>query len=134
MSTESHDESQQGGTATASPPSAPPAPAAPKRQTKPQARTKPRQLPPYQVILLNDDDHTYAYVIDLLMRVFGYEAPKAFGLTQQVDEQGEAVVWSGHKELAELKADQVKGFGPDFYAQHKVDYPLGCRVEPAAGS
>ena len=28
--------------------------------------TRPKQLPPYHVILCDDDDHTYTYVIDML--------------------------------------------------------------------
>ena len=35
------------------------------------------QLPPYNVVLLDDDDHSYAYVIEMLGDVFGYDVDKA---------------------------------------------------------
>ena len=34
--------------------------------------TKSKRQPPYHVILWNDDDHSYEYVIVMLMKVFGY--------------------------------------------------------------
>ena len=47
-----------------------------KPQAKPSNQTK--QLPPYNVVLLDDDHHTYAYVIEMLGKVFGYDERKAF--------------------------------------------------------
>jgi len=35
-------------------------------------------LPPYNVILLDDDDHSYEYVILMLKKVFGYPIEKGF--------------------------------------------------------
>ena len=34
-------------------------------------------LPPYNVVLLDDDDHSYEYVILMLKRVFGHSINKA---------------------------------------------------------
>ena len=97
---------------------------------RPDPETKQKKQPPYAVILHNDDDHTFQYVIDLLMKLFAYPLEKAFVLTTQVHTQGKSIVWSGTLELAELKRDQVRGFGPDFYATKKVEYPLGVTIEP----
>ena len=97
---------------------------------RPVPETKQKKQPPYAVILHNDDDHTFQYVIDLLMKLFAYPLEKAFVLTTQVHTQGKSIVWSGTLELAELKRDQVRGFGPDFYATKKVEYPLGVTIEP----
>ncbi|MEM6552462.1 MAG: ATP-dependent Clp protease adaptor ClpS [Planctomycetota bacterium] len=94
------------------------------------AAKKPKRLPPYQVVLLNDNDHTYEYVIEMLLRVFRLPVHKAVELTARVDTAGRAPVWSGSKEVAELKRDQVRGYGPDFYASATVRYPLGCVIEP----
>gem|GEM_PF-298789 len=116
--------------ATPSAPTAPP-PAAPKRKQAPTPQsTEPKILPPYQVVLLNDDDHTYEYVIRLLMKVFRLDVKKAFILTRKIDKHDRAAVWSGTKELAELKQQQVRTFGPDTYAAHTVTYPIGCLIEP----
>lgn len=109
-----------------------PVQSAPPRQKPQPVPGKPKPQPPYAVVLLNDDDHTFEYVIEVLQRVFGYEIEKAFTLTKQVHEEGQAVVWSGSLEVAELKREQVIGFGPDFYASKAVRYALGVRIMPQA--
>lgn len=93
-------------------------------------KAKPKRLPPYQVVLLDDDDHTYEYVIEMLLKVFRLPVDRAVELTARVDTQGRAPVWTGSKEVAELKRDQVRGYGPDFYASRTVRYPVGCLIEP----
>ncbi len=100
------------------------------KPARPDLKSKPKRQPPYAVILHNDDQHTFQYVIDLLMKLFAYTLEKAFVLTTQVHTQGKSIVWSGTLELAELKRDQVRGFGPDFYAMQKVEFPLGVTIEP----
>ena len=108
-----------------------PAETKPRQQEKDQRR--PKLLPPYAVVVLNDEDHTFQYVIDTFIKVFGYRTEKAFQLTVQIHEQGRSVVWSGPKEVAELKRDQIRGAGPDFYAERKIEYPLGVLIEPLPG-
>ena len=95
--------------------------------------TRPKPQPPYAVIIENDDDHTIGYVVELLQKVFGYRLEKASLLTGEADCSGEAVVWSGSLEVAELKRDQIRGFGPDFYLMKAVTFPLCVRLEPMAG-
>lgn len=70
--------------------------------------------PPYNVILLNDDDHTYEYVIEMLGRLFGYPPEKAFQMAFEVDHSGRVVVFTGPLERAELKRDQIHAFGKDW--------------------
>jgi ATP-dependent Clp protease adaptor protein ClpS len=93
-------------------------------------KTKPKKQPPYAVIVHDDDFHTYEYVMEVLQKVCGHDLQKAFVLTQTVDLTGRAAVWTGTKEVAELKRDQIRGFGPDFYAQQTVKFPLGVTIEP----
>ena len=48
-------------------------PPTPKQRRKKQpADAKPKQQPPYAVVLFNDEEHTFQYVIETLMKVFGY--------------------------------------------------------------
>ena len=101
-------------------------PAAPKADP----RNKPKRQPPYAVIVENDDDHTYEYVILGLCKVCGHSAERAFQLADEIDKNGRAAVWTGSLEVAELKRDQILGLGPDFFARHPVTYPLGVRLEP----
>lgn len=82
-------------------------------KTAPRNEKKNQKLPPYNVILLDDDDHTYDYVVMMLRRVFGHPEPRGFQLARQVDSAGRAIVMTTHRELAELKRDQVLSFGAD---------------------
>src|SRR5262245_66231872 len=76
-------------------------------------RRKSKKLPPYNVVLLNDDDHTYEYVIEMLRRLFGHSEQRAFQMAEEVDTTGRVIVYTTHRELAELKRDQIHGFGTD---------------------
>jgi len=84
-------------------------------ELKPKERTdsRSRQLPPYNVVLLNDNDHTYDYVMEMLQALFGHGHELAYRLAQQVDQDGRAIVCTTHKERAELKREQIGGFGTD---------------------
>lgn len=78
-----------------------------------QTDEKLRYQPPYHVILLNDDDHSYAYVIIMLKELFGHPVEKGYELADQVDKQGRAIVLTTTREHAELKQDQIHAYGPD---------------------
>ena len=80
---------------------------------KPQ--NKPDIQPPkaWNVVLLDDDDHTYEYVMELAQRLFGMTRQRAFETALTVDKSGRAVLTTTHKELAELKQEQVHCFGAD---------------------
>jgi ATP-dependent Clp protease adaptor protein ClpS len=110
-----------------------PPPAATRPAANPKRRTNPKPQPPYAVIIENDEEHTFEYVMDVLRKTFGYDEAKAFKLTFEAHTNGRAAVWSGALEVAELKRDQVRGYGPDFYKDEPVTFPLGCTVEPLAG-
>ena len=104
-----------------------------KRKQKTDDDTRRKRQPPYAVIVDNDDFHTFDYVIEVLQRVCGHDELKAFVLASQIHHTGRAIVWSGTLELAELKRDQIRGFGPDCYARETVKFPLGVYVEPLPG-
>lgn len=87
--------------------------AQPKPKTDPRTRPVPKQLPPYNVVLLDDNDHTYEYVIEMLGVVFTYSVEKAFGMAKEVDKTGRVIVLTTHKEHAELKRDQILAYGAD---------------------
>ena len=75
--------------------------------------TRTRHQPPYHVILLNDDDHSYAYVIMMLKELFAHPVEKGFKLAKEVDEKGRAIVFTSSLEHAELKQEQIHAYGPD---------------------
>ncbi|HZZ72637.1 MAG TPA: ATP-dependent Clp protease adaptor ClpS [Pirellulales bacterium] len=78
-----------------------------------QTRRKPKRQPPYHVLLWNDDDHTYQYVIAMLQKLFGYPQEKGFALAKEVDQKGKVVLLTTTREHAELKRDQIHAFGKD---------------------
>jgi ATP-dependent Clp protease adaptor protein ClpS len=93
-------------------------------------RNATRRQPPYHVIILNDEEHTFEYVIELLAKLFGHSRTKGEALAWTIHTQGRAVVFTTHKELAELKREQVLAYGPD-PRMSKSKGPLGCYIEPA---
>ena len=78
-----------------------------------QEKRKPKKQPRYNVVLWNDDDHTYAYVITMLLEVFGYPVEKGYQMAHEVDSQGRVVVLTTTMEHAELKRDQIHAYGKD---------------------
>jgi ATP-dependent Clp protease adaptor protein ClpS len=89
-------------------------------------------LPPYNVVLLDDDDHSYEYVILMLKKVFGHPIEKGFEMAQEVDSTGRVVVATTNLEQAELKRDQIQAFGPDPLIP-RCRGSMSATVEPASG-
>jgi ATP-dependent Clp protease adaptor protein ClpS len=89
-----------------------------------------RTQPPYHVILLNDDDHSYAYVVVMLKDLFGHPVEKGFRLAEQVDTTGRAIVLTTTLEHAELKRDQIHSYGPDPTIE-RCQGSMSAIIEPA---
>ena len=87
-------------------------------------------LPPYNVVLLDDDDHSYEYVILMLKKVFGHPVEKGLKMAQEVDATGRVIVATTHLEHAELKRDQIQNFGPDPLIP-RCKGSMSATVEPA---
>lgn len=88
-----------------------------KQKEKPapaKAAIKPKPIPLYHVILLDDDNHTYEYVIEMLGKVFGHGAPKAMLMAREVDISGRVIVDTTSLERAEFKRDQIHAYGADW--------------------
>ena len=103
-----------------------------KGKAAPKRRPKSKKLPPYNVVLLDDNDHTYDYVIEMLAKVFGYAEPKGYELAKTVDDSGRVIVITTHKELAELKRDQIIGYGADWRLERSQG-AMSAIIEPAEG-
>ncbi|HMO54593.1 MAG TPA: ATP-dependent Clp protease adaptor ClpS [Tepidiformaceae bacterium] len=69
--------------------------------------------PPYHLILLDDNEHTYGYVVHMLGSIFGYGREKAFAIACVVDSEGQAILMTGAKGELELKQEAVHAFGAD---------------------
>ena len=101
-------------------------------ETETAEATRTRRQPPYNVILENDDYHTYDFVVEVLCKVLGCAPERAYQLMLEAHTTGRAVIWTGAREVAELKAEQVQTFAQVTPDGRKLG-PLGCTIEPAPG-
>jgi ATP-dependent Clp protease adaptor protein ClpS len=102
-------------------------------RTKPREETRTRRIPPYHVVLANDDDHSMEFVVGVLRSVLGVTVERAVALMLEAHSSGRAVIWTGPKEVAELKAEQVHTFHEKRDRDETDLGPLGCTIEPAPG-
>src|SRR6266699_3592597 len=90
------------------------------------------QLQPlYHVILLNDEDHTYDYVVEMLVKIFNMSEATAFKHAVEVDTRGTTIVLTCELSKAELKRDQIHTYGPDWRLARSLG-SMAAVVEPAA--
>lgn len=87
----------------------------PETNTTPETRQGTETDRPWlwNVVLIDDNDHSYDYVINLSCKLFSHPVERALKIAQAVDSQGRAVLLTTHKEHAELKLDQIRSFGRD---------------------
>ncbi|CAN5747257.1 ATP-dependent Clp protease adapter ClpS [soil metagenome] len=83
-------------------------------ETTPREKTQRRisQEPPYKVILHNDDYTPMEQVVDALIKVIPRMSERrAVSIMLEAHTNGKAVATKGHKELAELYAEQLNSKG-----------------------
>jgi ATP-dependent Clp protease adaptor protein ClpS len=108
-----------------------PAPATTRESAAPKADNRRKKQPRYHVVLWNDDDHTYQYVIAMLQKLFGHPPEKGYLLAKEVDVEGRVIVLTTTKEHAELKRDQIHAFGADrLLARSKGAMSASIEPEP----
>lgn len=84
----------------------------------------------YNVVLLDDNDHTYEYVIEMLMEIFGHGRTSAFEMACTVDSMGRVVVFTSTKKAAEEKQNQILAYGPDWRLS-RSNGSMKAIIEPA---
>lgn len=100
---------------------------------RPEPSKRVRKQPRYAVVLWNDDDHTYDYVVSMMGKLFGMDMLDGYRIARTVHHVGRAVCLVTTKEHAELKRDQIKAFGRD----HLIDQCAGsmtASIEPVPES
>jgi ATP-dependent Clp protease adaptor protein ClpS len=98
---------------------------------QPELEETVQRQPPYNVVLLNDDDHTFEYVIRMLKELFGYPEEKGFQMAEEVHTTGRVIVLTTTKEHAEFKQDQIHAYGPDPYSSRHCAGSMTAIIEPA---
>ena len=103
---------------------------APREAPLDEGAPQPALEPLYHLVLLDDDHHTYTYVIEMLGKVFGYAHVKAFVLARMVDVEGRAVVETAAHERVTRDQRKIHAYGPDPRIAASVG-SMSAVVEPA---
>jgi ATP-dependent Clp protease adaptor protein ClpS len=101
--------------------------------TRPQITTSSEDelTPLFHVVLLNDDDHTYDYVVEMLATIFCVSAETAFQHAIEVDTTGRTIVMTCERDQAEFGRDQIHGYGAD-PRMPRSKGSMTAIIEPAA--
>jgi ATP-dependent Clp protease adaptor protein ClpS len=66
----------------------------------------------WRVIVLNDQHNTFEGVAFALAQTIpGVDYDRGMAFATKIHNSGQAIVWSGHQELAELYHGQLEGYG-----------------------
>jgi ATP-dependent Clp protease adaptor protein ClpS len=87
-------------------------------------------VPLYRVVLLDDDDHTYDYVIEMLQKIFIFSMDQAYRHAEEVDTAGRTVLMTCELPEAEFARDQIHAYGPDWRLP-RSKRSMSAVVEPA---
>jgi len=94
--------------------------------------TEHHQIEPlFHVVLLDDDDHTYDYVVEMLGSIFCMPPEVAFNNAVEVDTTGRTVVMTCERNQAEFGRDQIHAYGAD-PRMPRSKGSMSAIVEPAA--
>ena len=86
--------------------------------------------PLYNVVLLDDDDHTYEYVIEMLTKLFLKSKEEAFRHALEVDNDGRTIVLTCDLQAAEFGRDQIHAYGAD-PRMERSQGSMSAIIEPA---
>lgn len=110
-------------------------PESPSAGTRTDTKSSPRTEVPkswyWNVVLLDDDEHTYDYVVRMVQELFGRNREEAFNIACKVDNDKRVILLTTHREHAELKREQVLAFGRDPLMQVSRGSMMAV-LEPAA--
>ena len=91
------------------------------------AQTKPQ--PAFAVVLHNDPVNRFEWVVGVLKKVLRCGGPRAFWLVLRTHVTGRAVIWSGSREVAEFKVEQIHAAGADPAKMSSGAQPLSASIE-----
>ena len=86
--------------------------------------------PLYHVVLLDDNDHTYDYVVEMLQHLFLLSGAQAFRHAVEVDTTGRTIVITCERPQAEFARDQIHAYGADRRLPRSKG-SMSARIEPA---
>lgn len=78
---------------------------------KAPSKPKPKQLPPYKVLLHNDDENDMAYVVRVICRLTPLNEEEAIQRMLEAHQSGVTLMLTTHRERAELYVEQFASCG-----------------------
>ena len=93
-------------------------------------RSEREKAPLFNVVLLNDDDHSYDYVIEMLQKIFCFSSQQAFAHAVEVDSTGRTILITCGLEEAQFARDQIHAYGADPRIAH-CRGSMSAVIEPA---
>ena len=109
---------------------------APVRMSKPSVAPESETIeqdqlvPLFRVVLLDDNDHTYDYVIEMLQRIFIFSLEQAYRHAEEVDRCSRTVLITCELPQAEFARDQIHAYGRDWRLERSKG-AMSAVVEPA---
>jgi len=109
----------------------PPSPSTAPPTIAPEREVGERQdfVPLFRVVLLDDNDHTYDYVIEMLQTIFVFTLEQAYRHAEEVDRIGRTVLITCELAQAEFARDQIHSYGPD-HRLPRSKGPMSAVIEP----
>jgi ATP-dependent Clp protease adaptor protein ClpS len=86
---------------------------APDTEQDTETQTESRAVRSCKVILYNDEEHTYDYVVEMLSHACGLTREKAFRCAVEVDLTGRTIVYYGTRAACTGVVSKVRAYGPD---------------------
>jgi ATP-dependent Clp protease adaptor protein ClpS len=87
-------------------------------------------VPLYHVVLLDDNDHTYDYVIEMLQKILIFSLDQAYRHAEEVDRCGRTTLITCERSAAEFARDQIRAYGPDWRLDRSRG-SMSAEIEPA---
>jgi ATP-dependent Clp protease adaptor protein ClpS len=102
-------------------------------QTHSSAFDQDQLTPLYHVVLLNDEEHSYDYVIEMLTTIFCVSVEAGLQHALEVDTTGRTIVMTCELPQAEFGRDQIHRYGADPRMPESKG-SMSAIVEPAGQS
>ena len=93
----------------------------PESEGSTETGTLPKTAMPCKVVLFNDEEHTYDYVVEMLTQVCKLSKDNAFRCAVEVDLTGRTVVKYGTRNQCEGTCSKIRAYGPD----HRLPQSMG---------
>ncbi len=95
-----------------------------------KGETEDQHEPLYHVVLLDDNDHSYDYVIEMLQKLFAMGESQAYSHAVEVDTTGRTIVITCELSTAEFARDQIHAYGADWRMERSKG-SMSAVIEPA---